>query len=357
VASALLLEGIANHPIAMALRDIKGHASIRELVARAVTRETLPPCLIFTGPEGVGKRRLALAVAELLNCDAPPQERQAIPDACGECRACQRIRRGVHADVFVLEPGETGAIKVDAVRAVVDQTRYRPFEGRRRVVIVDDADRLVPEAQNALLKTLEEPPDGSVFILVTSRPHMLLPTVRSRCPELRFGGLAPSDIVALLVREHGFESVAARAAAATADGSLARALEAGSSDHLQARESAAAMLRALASAPNPKQRLEAAKGLVGGRQGRKSSPAADRETLTRRLRALGTLFRDLQVLASRGEVVWLSNADLIPDLTDLARSYDTHRAQRGYVTVDRAVQALTRNASPKVVVDWLTLQL
>ncbi|MDA1093237.1 MAG: DNA polymerase III subunit delta' [Acidobacteria bacterium] len=343
--------------MAMALGDIKGHASIRQLVGRAVTRDTLPPCLVFTGPEGVGKRRLALAVAQLLNCHALTGDDQTGPDACGACRACERIQRGVHADVLVLEPGETGAIKVDAVRAVVEQTMYRPFEGRKRVVIVDDADRLVPEAQNALLKTLEEPPDGSVFLLVTSRPHMLLPTVRSRCPELRFGGLAPGDIVDLLVQEHGFESVAARAAAATADGSLARALEAGSTDHLQARESATAMLRALASAPNPRQRLEAGKGLVDVRPGRKSSPAADRETLKRRLRALSTLFRDLQVLASRGEVAWLSNVDLAPDLADLARSYDTDRAQRGYVSVDRAVQALTRNASPKVVVDWLTLQL
>ena len=341
----------------MALRDIKGHTSIRELIARAVARDTLPPSLVLTGPDGVGKRRLALAVAELLNCDARPEAAQADWDACGECRACQRIRRGVHADVLLVEPGDTGAIKVDAVRAVVERAAYRPFEGRRRAVIIDDADRLVPEAQNALLKILEEPPDGSVFLLVTSRPHMLLPTVRSRCPDVRFGGLPTSDIVDLLVQDHAFEPAAARAAAATADGSVARALETGSADHLQARQSAAAVLRVLAAAPNPKRRLEAGKELVGGRRGGKSSASTDRETLTRRLRALGTLFRDLQVVSSRGETAWLSNADLLAELTELARSYDTHRAGRGYASVDRAVQALTRNASPKVVVDWLTLQL
>ncbi len=342
----------------MALRDIKGHVSIRQLIARAVTRDTLPPCLVFTGPAGVGKRRLALAVAELLNCEVMANAaEQPNPDACGECRACQRIQRGVHADVLLIEPGETGAIKVDAVRAVVDQAAYRPFEGRRRVVIIDDADRLVPEAQNALLKTLEEPPECSVFLLVTSRPDMLLPTVRSRCPDLRFGGLSTGDIVDLLVHRHEFEPAAARAAAACADGSLAHALETGSADHLQARQSAAAVLRALAPGPNPKQRLEVGKELAGGRRGGKSSAAADRETLTRRLRALGTLFRDLQVVSSRGEPAWLSNADLVQELTELARSYDTERAGRGYASVDRAVHALTRNASPKVVVDWLTLQL
>ena len=149
---------------------------------------------------------------------------------------------------------------------------------------------------------------------------------------------------------------AAQAAAASADGSLSRALETGSADYLQARQSAAAVLRMLAPSPNPKRRLEAGKELTGGRRGGKSSAAADRETLTRRLRALGTLFRDLHVVSSRGEPAWLSNTDLADELNELARSYAGDRARRGYASVDRAVQALARNASPKVVVDWLTLQ-
>ncbi len=90
-----------------------------------------------------------------------------------------------------IEPGETGSIKVDQVREAIDRTAYRPFEGRRRVVIVDDADAMQLEAQNALLKTLEEPPSASMFVLVTSRPDVLLPTVRSRCQRLRFGRLRP----------------------------------------------------------------------------------------------------------------------------------------------------------------------
>lgn len=344
----------------MTLRDITGHASIRQLVARAVMRDTLPPCLVFTGPDGVGKRRLALAVAELLNCEAlAGGDEETDSDACGACRSCQRIKRRIHTDVLLIESGETGAIKVDAIRAVVDQAAFRPFEGRRRVVIIDDADRLVPEAQNALLKTLEEPPDGSVFLLVTSRPHMLLPTVRSRCPDLRFGALSTTDIVELLVERHEFDPAAAQAAAGAADGSLSRALETSSVDHLQARQSAAAVLRMLAPPLNPKQRLEAGKELTGGRRGGKSSAAEVRETLTRRLRAMGTLFRDLQVVSSRGEPAWLSNPDLADELNELARSYDGDRAGRGYASVDRAVRALAppQYASPKVVVDWLTLQL
>ena len=341
----------------MRLGAVRGHASVRRLLARAVARGRLPPSLVLSGPDGVGKRQVAVGLAELLNCEAVRDAGAAdAPESCGGCPTCRRIARGVHADVLEVAPGDTGTIRVDAVRGVVEQAGYRPFEGRRRVVIVDDADRLVAEAQNALLKTLEEPPPASVFLLVTHRPHLLLPTVRSRCPELRFGSLATDEVVDVLVGECGVAPAAAPAAAAAADGSVARALEAGSDEYLQARESAAAALRTLAAAPPPKRRLEAGKDLVGARRAR-SSAATEREAVTRRLRALGTLFRDLQVVSADGDRAWLANADLAEQLEALSRSYGADRAGRGFETVDRAVEALARNASPRVVVDWLALRI
>src|SRR5207248_3646382 len=143
----------------------------------------------------------------------------------GTCAACMKLARGAHPDVLVVGPGDSGAIKIDQVREVVERTAYRPFEGKRRVVIVDEADALVGQAQNALLKTLEEPPPSSVFILVTSRPDVLLPTVRSRCPELRFRPLSPADIAAALIAR-GTPEAEAHAVAATANGSLGEALNA-----------------------------------------------------------------------------------------------------------------------------------
>src|SRR6478609_3214280 len=166
----------------MPLRNITGHHHLLGLMARASDRGTLPPSLIFGGPEGVGKRMAAVALAQLVNCPSPVSvalmDAKAFPpvrDACGECPSCRRIARGVHADVLIVEPGDTGAIKVDQVRDAIERTAYRPFEGRRRVVIIDGADALNVEAQNALLKTLEEPPPASTFVLVTSRPDVLLP--------------------------------------------------------------------------------------------------------------------------------------------------------------------------------------
>jgi hypothetical protein len=159
------------------------------------------------------------------------------------------------------------------------------------------------------------------------------------------------------VARHQFNATTALAAAASADGSVARALETGSDDHLQARQSAAALLRSLAAAPNPKRRLETGKDLAGARRGSRASAAAARETLIGRLRALATLLRDLQLLSAQADRAWLANADLEAELIELGQFYDTDRACRGFASVQRAVDALTRNASPKVVVDWLALQI
>jgi DNA polymerase-3 subunit delta' len=276
-----------------------------------------------------------------------------LADACGACAACGKIARGMHPDVLVIEPGETGSIKIEQVREVIDRAQYRPFEGRRRVVIVDEADAMVPQAQNALLKTLEEPPPGSIFILVSSIPDALLQTVRSRCPRLRFAPLLPADVAEVLVREHGYSAPDAAAAAADADGSVGRALSAESSDIASAREAAQALLEETARRADPTRRIEAAKLLAPV----KGSSAGERDQLAACLRVFASLLRDVGLLAEGGDTRLLANADLGDDLARLASAWDGARASRAFATVDRALGALDRNASPKIVADWLLLQL
>jgi DNA polymerase III subunit delta' len=234
------------------------------------------------------------------------------------------------------------------VRDAIDRAAYRPFEGRRRLVIIDGADALVGEAQNALLKTLEEPPPSSVFVLLTSRPDMLLPTVRSRGHRLRFGALAESDVAGVLIKQHGFSDADAHAAAATSDGSIGRALDDNTEEAVEARDTAARVLQTVAGSTNPQRRLEGARALAG---------SGDREEVWRRLIALSALLRDMSVLASRADEHVLANRDLAPQLTSLLRAFDAGRAVRAFSAVDRALAAIDRNASPKIVADWLALQL
>jgi DNA polymerase-3 subunit delta' len=232
-------------------REIAGHDHLKQLIARAAVRGTLPPSLIFAGPAGVGKAMMALALAQFLNCLAPAEE-----DACGECASCRRIVRGVHADVLRIEPGDTGSIKIDQIREAIERAAYRPFEGRRRVVIIDHAEQMVVNAQDAILKTLEEPPNASTFILVTDTPDTLLPTIRSRCQRLRFGRLSPGDVAEVLIARHEYAEADAHAAASLSDGSVGRALEGGSEDFVDARAAALQLLETVADDPPPARRIQ-----------------------------------------------------------------------------------------------------
>ena len=345
----------------MPFRDVVGHLRLIKLLSRSAAGATLPPSLLFAGPYGVGKRLTAAALAQALNGPAPltnqwaaagPLADDALPlDACGRCAACTRIARGVHPDVVIVEPGDSGAIKIDQVRDIVDRSMYRPFEGRRRVVIIDQADALVAAAQNALLKTLEEPPSSSVFILVTSRPDVLLPTVRSRCPDLRFRPLAATDIATVLVARKHSESEA-RAVAATADGSVGQALQASAGELVEARDIAQRVLAAAASARDAGSRLEGAKELLT-----KSGGGSERDQLATHLRAMASLLRDVEVLATEADAAALANPDVRPALEKLAKGYGGERGVRAFGAIDEALVALDRNAGVKIVADWLVLQL
>jgi DNA polymerase-3 subunit delta' len=332
-------------------RDVIGHRRLVSLLVRSIRQESLPPSLIFAGPSGVGKRLVALAVAQALNCP----NRSDIPllggfDACGRCPTCARIARGVHPDVLFVEPGESGSIKIEQVRDIVDRAGYRPFEGRRRVVVVDEADALVPQAQNALLKTLEEPPPSSVFILVTCRPDTLLATVRSRCPRLRFRPLDADEVAKALVKQGRSESEA-RAVAAAADGSIGHALAVSAGELVDARDTA---LEVLAQAAVSGDRLDAAKKLVAKASG--AARSVDREQLASQLRAMASLVRDVELVSTCGKDEAMANADVRPMLGRL-QAFRGDRGLRAFAAIDRALAALDRNAGIKVVADWLVLQL
>jgi DNA polymerase-3 subunit delta' len=340
----------------MPFRDVIGHRRLVSLVSRSLERDSLPPSLILSGPSGIGKRLVAVAAAQVLNCPSVRRgESQAGAvefDACGVCSTCTRIARGLHPDVLIVEPGESGSIKVEQVREIVDRAGYRPFEGRRRVVIVDDAEALVSAAQNALLKTLEEPPSSSIFLLITSHPDLLLPTVRSRCPELRFRGLAADEVAAALVR-YGRSEAEARAVAATADGSVGRALQAAAGESLEARAVAVRVLAQAAASPEPRRRVDLAKELLV-KTG--SGGATDREQVASHLDAMGSLLRDVEVLGTGATPALLANPDVRPALERLT-VYQGERGVRAFAAIDRARDALARNAGVKVVADWLVLQL
>ena len=341
----------------MAFREIVGHRRLLSLLSQAIGRQSLTPSLILSGPEGVGKRLTALSIAQELNCLNRPSSivhrRSTMDDdgACGECAVCRRIARGMHPDVMTIEPGESGSIKIEQVRDAIDSAVYRPFEGRRRVTILEQADALVIQAQNALLKTLEEPLPASVFVLVTSRPDTLLPTVRSRCAHLRFGRLQVVEVASVLERSHGYSHADALTAAAASDGSVSRALDLEADAFAEARSDAENLLQV--AGRDPRTRLEHAKELLKG----SGTPAAEREHLGARLTAMTALVRDAGLVASGGDARLLANLDRRPVLDSLARTLGADRIGRIFAAITRAEDALERNVSPKVIADWLAINV
>ena len=330
----------------MAFREVVGHRRLVSLLSRAIRRQSLTPSLILSGPDGVGKRLTAVSIAQELNC-------LAIDDngACGQCAVCRRIARGAHPDVMTIEPDEMGSIKIEPVRAAIDRAVFRPFEGRRRVTIIEQADALVIAAQNALLKTLEEPLPASVFVLVTSRPDVLLPTVRSRCAHLRFGRLQVAEVAEVLERSEGYSHADARTAAAASDGSVRRALDLEAVAFADARADAEDLLQA--AGRDVRTRLEQAKSLLKG----SGTPALEREHLGARLMAMTSLIRDAGLVASGADAQLVANLDRRPVVDSLARALGADRIGRLFTVVAQAEEALERNVGPKVIADWLAIHV
>jgi DNA polymerase-3 subunit delta' len=358
-------------------------------VARAVTTGRVPPALLLSGPLGSGRTTLALDLAAGLLCSAAdPADRP-----CRACSACRRLDRGNHPDLHRLAPsgagrqiriGDRGAPEPGTVRHLVRELALAPMEGRWRVAIVEQAERMNEDAQNALLKLLEEPPAGTVLILCAGDDEALLPTVRSRCTRLRLGAVPAADMAALLVERDAADPARAAALARLADGRPGRALALASEpETVVLMERLARELLDLGRLGRAG-RLAAAAGLVeaadraetlldpedgdgarrpgsdegeaggGSERGDRRSPAARRRAVL----ALGTLWRDLArdvAIAARGDRAGLHHVDLLEDVVAAASAAPPGSPDAFLVRLDRTLAAVERNANPELALDTLLL--
>jgi DNA polymerase III subunit delta' len=242
-----------------------------------VTSGTTGHAYLFVGPEGVGRVLAALALAASLNCEK---------GGCGECSVCLRTLRRAHPDVYLIMP-EGAQILVDQVRDVRAAAFRSPMEARTKVFIFEDAHRLNPAAANALLKVLEEPPGDVLFVLMTSAPEDLLPTIASRCRRVEFYALGPSEITRVLIEHH---SVGAQLAewAARAGGDLSTALRLAKDPDAPARHGAHVELPGRLVRGGPAEAVRAAAELADEARAAVATLAKkQKEELTRTLEAFG----------------------------------------------------------------------
>lgn len=198
------------------MRDVIGQRRLLERLGEQALRGDVAQAYELSGPRSIGKNTVALRLAQTLNCVSEPR----IAGGCGTCISCTKIEKGIHPDVIVVtrqidlaKRNDMKYITIEQVRAMQQDLALRPLEGRVRVVVIDDAADMSDFAQDALLKTLEEPPKHAVLLLVTLSPESLFETIRSRMQPLQFRSVAASEIAAGL-RERGIKDPDGVAAAA-----------------------------------------------------------------------------------------------------------------------------------------------
>ncbi len=319
----------------------------------------VPNALLFAGDEGIGKRQFAIELAKAFVCIEPGQL-----EACGVCPACmrageielprsdkkddyERVVFSKHLDIGVVIPFKRN-VRVDAIRDLEREANFRPYEGRARVFIIDDADKMADPAANALLKTLEEPPPTSHIFLVTSRPDSLLPTIRSRCQMLRFVPVETASIVEYLQREKAFTPDEAGLAARLARGSIGRAI---AIDVAQFRKRRDKMLSVVRGA------VENGDIVTMLRTGEEMNDAKNKDTFEENIDILETLLYDIWTTAVNGNSTQIVNADLSDELGRLAGRAERSALPKWLAAIEAMRQSLAVNINRKIATDSLFVSM
>ncbi|MFX4262896.1 DNA polymerase III subunit delta' [Pelotomaculum propionicicum] len=321
------------------LQEIVGHKQSVKILFKAVAGGRVAHAYLFAGPEGVGKETTALSFARALLCSSPTGG-----DACGVCRECRQVSGGNHPDFSLVEPSGS-SIKIEQVREIQRRAPYRPYQGGRKVFLIRQAEAMTAEAANCILKTLEEPPADTVFILVSARPQLLLPTILSRCQAIYFKGMAASEIIHGLVTLKGISGEEARLYASLAGGSMGRALSYASGSLLSDRDEANALAGALRQC-GPLEAVEMAE---------KASESKPRALFT--LDTLACWYRDLMVCREAGDAGCLYNTDRVDSIKKEAGQYDTARILEIIEEIESTRRKIEVNANTRLALETLFLHL
>jgi len=313
------------------------------LLRQAVATGKVAHAYLFVGPDGVGKRTVAVELARALNCQAPGSD----GSACGACASCRKIASEppVHPDLHIVSP-DGRFLKTDQMRELQADMYARPNEGRVRVAVIDGADKMNPEAGNRVLKLVEEPPGYAILILLTENLSGVLPTLISRCQVVHFTPLSADDVAQALIRQQDLPAPQARLFASLSGGSIGRAAAMARDESvLQRRDQAGDFL----------QKLPALDDLALLSQS--EALEKEKEHLGDWLEMVTVWLRDALLLSQTGSDKLVVNADKLPAVGSLARQLGPSGLLSMLSAVTEARGQIQRNANTRLVLDILLLRM
>ena len=324
----------------MGFAKIIGHTKQLESIRAALANRRLHHAYLFVGPEGVGKRTVAMALAKAIYCA------EQAGDYCDHCVACESIIDKNHPDVRYVQalPGKK-EISIQQVREIERELRFRSFSGKQKVAIIDPAGLMNVAAQNALLKTLEEPPDNSLIILVSPNGGSLLPTLRSRCLRVTFAPVPRAQVVAFLREEQKLEAEHARVVAAMSMGSIGKAVNPDQQALFDKRRNWSGILGQLKRG-GYQQAMEAAEAL-----------AASREETLEFLNWAESWYRDLLIHYVTGETEEFVNLDMVRQIEERSSDASFAQAVEASDRIAVAVAGIQRNLNRRMTLEKLFFDL
>lgn len=331
-----------------ALKDIVGHQKNVEAMTAMIASGQVAHAYLLAGPPGVGKSLVATAFARALLCQHP-----LLGDSCGICHSCGQVDRKEHPDFVVLAP-EGASIKIEQIRLLQRENNAGPKVGAWRVNIILDAETMTLEAANGLLKILEEPMAGVVFILVTMNLQSLLPTVISRCQQMVFQFLSPEEIL-LGLKQNGIEQPG-MLPLALAGGSLGRALELVKEDGLVERNHMLAIANRLLHA-SMTEAFAMVEELIADSSGGSKKSGQDRKQLIRQLDLLLLWYRDIMVEKECGGFAYIIHQDQEKERIKMSQQYTTGQLLSIMERIEKTKQALLSGANIRLALETLVLDL
>lgn len=318
--------------------EIMGHTGNVHRLQLMLASGRMPHALLFCGPAGIGKALVAktlVAAALCMAADGKP---------CGSCQSCRSLLSGNHPDLLLIQPEGT-TVKIEQIRQLQSDMALAPYFGDRRAAIIEDADQMTLQAANSLLKTLEEPPENFLFILVAGNRQLLPETIISRCLVMAFQPL-DRKLLEQALSEKGFAGVQALAAARLSGGRLGQALRLLEPGGFDRRNQAAEIVAALGK--NNMQLVWNTAAMLD---------KYERKEVIALLDCLTLLLHDLLMIVSRQDQRLLYNIDLVEPLTSQAQSWGEQALITALAETAASRKALQANANPRLTGEALLIKL